>query len=390
MKRRKFLKTGALSLPMLMGLQHLQAASPSSMNWDQTLILLELKGGNDGLNTIIPYADGHYYDNRPSIAIAENEVLHLNDELGFHPALADFKDIWDEGDLAVILGLGYPEPNRSHFRSIDIWDSASDSSEFLSEGWVSQLLTREPEPENPVWVDGLILGGGDAGPLNSTLLRTLSMDTADSFLSGASDVPSLRENADLPVLNHLIQVQNTIFDSVGTLQNALAEGNEPVTEFPNTSLGRSFRQLAILLANGVRIPAVKISHGSFDTHSNQLGTQNNLLSQLNQALAAFRLAMIEIGMWNQVAIQTYAEFGRRVEGNASAGTDHGTAAPHFLMGGSVRGGFHGVQPSLTDLDGNGDLIFTTDFRALYASIASGFWKLEDPFDNRFQVMDLFT
>ena len=388
MERRNFLKISALSLPVSTVFSRLQASGARALNGDQTLVLLELKGGNDGLNMVVPYGDGSYYDIRGSFGIQEETLLHLNNQLGLHPSLELLRETWDQGELAIILGLGYPEANRSHFRSIEIWDSASDSNQYLSEGWVSQLLTGQVIPDS-VWVEGLVIGGGSMGPLSGTQLRTLSLNSVDSFLSGAREIPAVVDNPELGLVNHVIQVQNAVFDSVGTLESAMAQGNVPSTEFPNTPIGQSLKELALLLANGLQIPAVKVSHGSFDTHTQQAVTQSNLFSQLAEALSAFKSAMLEIGKWDKVAIQTYSEFGRRVEGNASGGTDHGTAAPHFLLGGAVSGGIFGEQPSLTKLDSNGDLQFTTDFRNLYASLAAGLWNIENPFNGSFGKLSLF-
>ena len=389
MKRRKFMKLSAMSLPVLVGLPRVEAGILNkNINWDRTLVLVELKGGNDGLNTIIPYSDGTYYEKRGNLAIPADTVIPLSQELGLHPALESLKPVWDEQNLAVILGLGYPEPNRSHFRSIDIWDSASDSNQYLSDGWISQMFEASAPPDTHL-ADGLVIGGGDMGPLEGPAMRNISLDTPEGFIEGAQDVSSLPEDSGLEVLNHLIHVQNTVFDSVGKLESAMGNGIVLETSFPNTALGQNLFQAASILANGVQVPVIKVSHGSFDTHNQQAGTHSNLLSQLSEALSAFKSALIEMDLWNQVTVMTYSEFGRRVEVNASNGTDHGTAAPHFLMGGMVKGGFYGEQPSLTDLD-NGDLKFTTDFRSVYSSLATSWWGMEHPFERKYPVLPFIS
>lgn len=219
--------------------------------------------------------------------------------------------------MAIISAVGYPQPNRSHFRSIDIWDTGASSKEYLREGWLARLLPHLPRSATAT-ADGATIGSG-AGPL---------------------------AGGDLNVI----------------------------------VIGRNLETAAKLIACHADIPVIKVSHGGFDTHANQQGNHDRLLGQLAEALAAFRNAMLETGMWFQIVVMTYSEFGRRPAENGSRGTDHGTAAPHIMIGGNIKGGLYGVQPSLVDLE-NGDLKFNVDFRSLYTTIARRWFGVSAEFLN---------
>lgn len=337
------------------------AASPRRL-----LVLVELKGGNDGLNTLVPFADPAYRRLRPRLAIAASDVLRLDDERGLHPSLEGLMPAWSAGELAVVQGLGYPGPNLSHFRSIEIWDTASRSDEYLDDGWLDRLFRRHPSPAGYA-ADGVVIGAADLGPLGGGGARTLSLANPEQFLRNAKLAkapPAAAANASLA---HVLRVERDIQQSADRLH----PGREFATAFPAGPFGAAVKTAAQLAANREGISALRLTLGGFDTHANQAGTHAALLRQLGEGLAALREALKEIGRWNESVIATYAEFGRRAAENQSGGTDHGTASAHFVLGGAVRGGWAGRAPDLERLDAGGNVAYTTDFRAYYAGLAQG-------------------
>ena len=340
------------------------------------LILVELKGGNDGLNTVIPYADPAYAAARPHLRIPADQVLRLDGHLGLHPSLAPLMPAWKAGDLGLVLGVGYPDPNRSHFRSIDIWNTGSGSHRYLDAGWVDHALARRPQPARRI-AEGIVVGRGGLGPLSGGDIRSLVLARPQQLIRQGGRLAAPTEATDNPALAHILQVEGELRHAADGLRTLLAAAPPvPAEAFPRGPFGQGLHTLARLVLAGVEAPAFKVSLPGFDTHVSQLPRQARLLKVLAEGLAAFRAALVQAGRWDRVVMLTYSEFGRRVAENASGGTDHGTAAPHFLLGGRVRGGFHGTQPSLTRLDGNGDLIHGVDYRAVYDTLASHFWGLE--------------
>jgi uncharacterized protein (DUF1501 family) len=369
--RRQFLQSltaGALTLYWPVA----RAAGPL---WDRTLLLLELNGGNDGLNTLVPYADSAYYAARPRLAIERGQVLQLSPLLGLHPALEPLWRDWQQGQLAVVPGVGYAQPNRSHFRSIEIWDTASNSEETLATGWLARLFERQAPPrERPA--DGIVIGR-NAAPLTGGQTRAVVMQDAGRFLRQAQHIESGAAAAPNPALAHILGVRSDVRQAAAQMGSRLDSSAALGTTFPQHRFGRDIETAARLIASGAHAPVIKLAHGSFDTHSNQRGTHERLLRELAEGLSAFRTEMQARGLWDRVLVMTYSEFGRRVAENGSQGTDHGTAAPQFLLGGRVKGGIYGSQPSLTQLDA-GDLRHTTDYRSLYVTAAQ-WWGLPGDF-----------
>lgn len=375
MKRRDFLKYAGLS-PLALMLPEVAAQTPEK-HWDRVLILLELRGGNDGLNTVIPYQDEQYYRLRPQIAVPRQNVVQLSEQLGFHPALEPLMPVWQARELAVVLGVGYPDPNRSHFRSIEIWDTASNSNETLPAGWLSRLFAKDKPPGTFV-ADGIVVGL-DPGPLYGPNVRTITMREPQQFLGRARQLQPAAVNTPNRALAHLLSVQNELAQAATRLQGTLtAAGPELESSFPSTPLGRQLQVVAQLLTSGTLTAVFKVSHSGFDTHNNQRAVHDHLLQDLAEALVAFRKAMQKANLWQRVAVMTYAEFGRRAAENGSAGTDHGTAAPHFFLGGRVRGGLYGQQPSLSNLM-DGDLRHVVDYRSMYTTVARRWWGITGDF-----------
>ncbi|GAB4376941.1 MAG: DUF1501 domain-containing protein [Kiloniellaceae bacterium] len=340
------------------------------------LVLVELNGGNDGLNTVIPYADPAYAAARPSLGITRDQVLHLDERLGLHPALAPLMPLWQAREMSIALGVGYERPNRSHFRSIEIWNSASAADETLADGWLHRVVSetgagRAPPPGfSP---QGIVLGGPE-GPLAGSALSPVVMrdprqlDAAVRLLDGDAAATAN------PALAHILATRARMHGAALEIAQRLRDAPTIATAFSTSALGRQFELAAGLIGAGVPASLYKLQHSGYDTHAQQAPRHAALLGELAAALTAFRAAMTAAGAWERVLVMTYAEFGRRVAENASGGSDHGSAAPHFLLGGRLAGGLYGEQPPLNDLEG-GDLRPRLDFRRLYASVAAGWLGL---------------
>lgn len=370
MHRREFLKLSGATPLVWLAPTAWGAARAENANWNRTLVLLELNGGNDGLNTVVPYADPRYYALRPRLAIARDAVLPLSDQSGFNPALETLMPAWQARELAIVQGVGYANPNRSHFRSIEIWETASNANETLNEGWLARLFSANPPPANHA-AHGVVLGQG-LGPLAGG--QALVLNNPQQFLRQAGQLTQAAHPAANPALAHLLAVRNDTYRAAGMLQEKLTGAATPGVDFPRTRLGKQLEFTATLIINRIPVAAIKASHGGFDTHGNQRATHDRLLRELAEALAAFREALRRHSLWDRTLLLTYSEFGRRAQENGSLGTDHGAAAPHFLLGGRVRGGFYGHPPSLTALV-DGDLVHQVDFRRLYLTAARNWWGL---------------
>lgn len=363
MKRRDFLQSAAA----VSVLAAMPATGRAAADYQKTLILVELKGGNDGLNTVIPYADPQYALLRPRIAIARDQVLQLDAATGLHPSLAPLMPLWQAGELAVVRGVGYPLGNLSHFRSIEIWDTASKSNEYLQQGWLARVFAQTPAPRSFV-ADAVVVGSPELGPFAGTGVRTVALTNTEQFLQQARlAVPA--GQASNPSLKHILRVEQDIVQAAAGLNTSHAFR----TVFPQTGFGNAVRTGAQVLASRAGVAALKLSLNGFDTHSGQPATHLRLLKDLADGLAALKAALVELGRWDSTLVVTYAEFGRRPRENNSAGTDHGTASSHFVLGARVKGGLYGEAPALNHLDGNGNLPFAVDFRDIYATLLERWW-----------------
>jgi uncharacterized protein (DUF1501 family) len=368
MDRRDFLRFSSL-IPFSGVLRLAHAATSPDVR--RMLVLVELKGGNDGLNTVVPYADPLYAKLRPRLAIERDQVVQLTERVGLHPSLAPLKSVWDAHQLAVVQGVGYPDPNLSHFRSIEIWDTASKSDEYLDDGWIARAFARSPRPASFA-ADGVVVGAGGMGPLAGRGARTLALTSPEQFLRNARLARPEPVAARNEALAHILRVEHDVRVSAERL-NA---GRGFEAAFPQGPFGNAAGTAAQLAANPAGIAVVRLSLGSFDTHANQKGVHAALLRQLGEGLASLRAALMEIGRWDSTTIATYAEFGRRARENESGGTDHGTASAHFVMGGTVKGGLYGAPPALDRLDGNGNLPHAVDFRGYYATFLERWWGID--------------
>ena len=365
--RRAFLKIASLAaFAGTAGLARAIASAPAR----KLLILVELKGGNDGLNTVVPFADPQYVRLRPRLAIARDQVVQLSESTGLHPSLAPLRPVWDARSLAIVQGVGYPQPNLSHFRSIEIWDTASKSDEYLDAGWLARAFAVSPSPASFA-ADGVVVGPNAMGPLAGPGTRAIALTNPEQFLRNARLTHSAGESRN-PALAHILRVERDVTVSAERLQAR----RKFAVEFPRSAFGNAANTAAQLAANEAGIAVVRLSLASFDTHANQQGTHANLLKQLGDGLAALRESLVEIGRWDSTLIATYAEFGRRPRENQSGGTDHGTASAHLVLGGAVKGGLYGAPPALDRLDGNGNLPFAVDFRSYYATFLSRWWGID--------------
>ncbi len=383
--RRRLLATAA-ALPLAAGLP---AAVGRAAEPPRVLILVELNGGNDGLNSVVPFADPSYALARPKLAIARDRVLQLDERLGLHPALAPLMTPWQAGELAIALGVGYARPNRSHFRSIEIWNSASAANETLQNGWLHRVLV-ETGGRAHFATQGIVLGG-PPGPLAGNAVTTVVMRDPRQLRQAARLLGGDSDTSDNPALGHILATRSRMQGAATQIDRRLQAATALKTAFPKSALGRQLRQAAALIAAEVEAPVIKLQQSGYDTHAQQAGRHAALLTELAEGLTAFRSALIEADAWRRCLVMTYAEFGRRATENASGGSDHGTAAPQFLLGGGVKGGLFGAQPPLDDLEG-GDLRHRLDFRRIYASVAQDWLGLPPAPDSlgRHRPLPLFA
>jgi len=347
----------------------LAIAGATTTAYRRLLVLVELKGGNDGLNTIVPFADPRYAQLRPRIGLRRDELLLLDERTGAHPSLAPLRPLWEGRELAIVQSVGYPQANLSHFRSIEIWDTASRSDQYLDDGWLGRAFAQTPVPADFA-ADGVIVGSSELGPMVGRQARAVALTGAEQF-QRQSKMAEVRAPSASGALGHLLKVEN----DVAAAGARLGGRRSFATSFPQGVFGDAVRTACQVVAQGNGVAALRLTLNGFDTHQNQPGTHANLLKQLAEGLAALRAGLVELGRWNDTLVMSYAEFGRRPQENQSNGTDHGTAAPHLVLGGRVVGGFYGAPPQLDRLDGNGNLPFAVDFRSLYATALERWWEM---------------
>ena len=340
------------------------------------LIMVTLYGGNDGLNTVVPYADPLYYSSRPDISYAADNVLKLDDQLGLNPAMTGIKTMWDQKKVAIVRGVGYPKPDRSHFTSMAIWQSGAPITK-LNSGWLGRWVeSQEVDPMLAISLGSVLpplLAGekrsGSALPLGGLVIPTGTFAKDCQKLAKAASSDNKLMAAAATSMRTLFSVSNTITpvlkmpapvaDDLPTVNGGNAGGD--------SNLAQQLDVVAKLIAAGSPTRVWSVSLGGFDTHANEANAQSQLLSTVSAALTRFASQMKNTPRGKDIVTMVYSEFGRRVKGNASQGTDHGTAGPVFLIGDRVKGGFYGEQPSLSKLI-NGDLAVTSDFRDIYAAV----------------------
>jgi uncharacterized protein (DUF1501 family) len=406
--RRDFLKRSmavvslGLSVPAVFARAAVAARAESSAGAGRTLVVVQLAGGIDGLNTVVPYADGRYRDLRPELAIAETDVLPLDDRLAFNPALASLKGLYDEGKVAVVEGVGYPNPTFSHFKAMDIWQSA-DPQGNAREGWLGSYFDHLSDAGGHP-LAGLSVGRALPSAFESTKTTVPSVESLETFALQAPTAVADKRQGSLVQLYDSYRPETTPFAALldDTLDSALSsardlgaahEAYKPSVTYPESSLASGLQLLAELIDSGEQTP-LRVGHvmlSGFDTHTQQDARLAPLLQQTSEALTAFWRDIEAHGHGDDVVVMTWSEFGRRVPENAQNGTDHGSAGPMFLLGNKVKGGIHGEPPSLTDLD-DANLRFTVDFRSVYASVLESWLEAsaKDVLGQAFEPLDLFA
>lgn len=364
--------------------QAARAAGPGRSPDERFVIVIQLSGGNDGLNTVVPHRDPAYRAARPTLRIDSSDVLTINSELGFHPACRGLADLIEQDHLSIINGVGYEQPNRSHFESMDIWHSCHRKENRGPDGWLGRAfdLNRNLEATDP---PGLFLG---ANKLPAALVardtRVPSIDSPEQFkLQGADaqllaqtlQAPNQMQSADDDLASFLAQSTTSAVEVSEKIAEALANAKTSAA-YPTTPLGSKLNTIARFIESGFHTKVYYVELDGFDTHSQQSEAHRALLAQWSDAVAALTTDLEQMGRLDDALVLSFSEFGRRVAENASEGTDHGAAAPVFLAGGRVAGGVIGEIPSLENLD-DGDLRYHTDFRRVYSTVL-GQWLGWDP------------
>jgi uncharacterized protein (DUF1501 family) len=417
--RRKFLRTSMLgaaatwTLPVFLEKTFFALDALAADTLTQTvtgkdgtiLVVLQMAGGNDGLNMIVPFADDGYHRARPQLSLPVDQILKIDNYVGLNPKLAGLKSFYDEGHVAIVQGVGYPNPNRSHFRSTEIWQTASDADRTMSEGWLGRYFDSccagadptvgvaigEETPQafaakNPTGVTfsrpeqfRFRPSEPDGGRMSAEemLFRQLNEAAGGEEAVAAPDGASVgaingKTKSDLSTLDFL---QRTALDAQLSSDKilAIARKSKSTVTYPQGQLAASLNIIARMIGGGLPTRVYYANQGGFDTHAGQINAHQRLMTEFNDAVAAFVSDLKQQGNFERVLLMTFSEFGRRVQENANGGTDHGAAAPMFVLGGAIKPGLFGKCPSLTDLD-HGDLKFNTDFRSVYGTVLDRWLK----------------
>lgn len=382
-KRKEFIQIGSLATASLMVPKFLKAFEGKSMvlPGNKVIVILQLSGGNDGLNTVIPFRNDLYYKARPKLGIAKDKALSVTDEAGLHPALKGFKELYDDGSLAILNSVGYPNPDRSHFRSMDIWHTASQSHEYWTNGWVGRYLDAQcngcDKPTQAIELDdvlSLALKGEDIKGIAVKDPRRLYGTANEKFFRDV--MKNHKDEAGEQPVDYLYKTMAETLSSADYIfqQSRMHPTN---AEYPKTELGNSLKTIASLIYSEINTKVYYVSLGSFDTHINQDAQQQRLFTEMNDAVKAFVKDLKQQHRFEDVMLFTFSEFGRRVNQNASNGTDHGTANNMFLVSGGLKQkGVLNPLPDLSDLN-EGDLKYNVDFKNVYATILKKWLNADD-------------
>lgn len=380
-KRRDFIQLGSLATASVMMPKFLKAFEGRSMvpPGNKVLVVIQFSGGNDGLNTVIPVRNDIYYRQRPNLGIEKNASLLINDEVGLHPALSGFRDLYNDGALGIMNDVGYPNPDRSHFRSMDIWQSGSSSDQYIYTGWLGRYLDAQcngcDKPTQAIEVDDILSlalkGENNKGLAVKDPRRLYNTSHEKYFKEISADHQKGEETVDYlyKTMSETLSSADYIFQ-----QSKLHPSSET---YPSTELGKNLKTIASLILSDINTKVYYVSLGSFDTHVNQENQQKRLFTELNGAVSAFVKDLKTNNRFQDVMIMTFSEFGRRVSQNASGGTDHGTANNmFFLSGGLKEKGLLNPMADLNDLN-EGDLKYKVDFKNVYATVLNKWLGADD-------------
>lgn len=382
-KRKEFIQVGSLATASLMVPKFLKAFEAPQMvlPGNKVVVILQLSGGNDGLNTVIPVRNDLYYKARPKLGIQRDKTAQVTDEVGFHPALKGFRDLYDDGGLAVLNNVGYPNPDRSHFRSMDIWHTASQSNEYWTNGWVGRYLDAQckgcDKPTQAIEMDdvlSLALKGENIKGIAVKDPRRLYGTANEKFFRDV--MKNHRDETGEQPVDYLYK---TLSETLSSADYIFRQSRMHPTSatYPKTELGNSLKTIASLIFSEINTKVYYVSLGSFDTHINQDNQQTRLFTEMNDAVTAFVKDLKSQHRFEDVMLFTFSEFGRRVAQNASSGTDHGTANNMFLISGGLKQkGMLNKMPDLADLN-EGDLKYNIDFKNVYATILNKWLGADD-------------
>ncbi|OAI45875.1 hypothetical protein AYO44_02445 [Planctomycetaceae bacterium SCGC AG-212-F19] len=401
--RRDFLKTSmvawGLTVPGFVCRTALAAPSADNAGAKDTiLVVVQLTGGNDGLNTVIPLDDPLYTKYRPTLKIGKDQLKKLDDNVGLHPQLGELAKLHDDQALGVIQGVGYPNPNQSHFRSMDIWQAAS-TAETLTEGWIGKALKALPQAasfhlaanneSSPLALTGAPVRVPSITSLADFQLKTIDGNTAGKGERSLIEAVSQPGTGNPGLLDFVRRTAVNTYESSKRLQE-IAKNYQPKVNYPPFALANRLKLAAQLIAADLGARLFYVSIDGFDTHANQAAAHPQLLLEVANSISAFYKDMAAQGHKDRIAIMTFSEFGRRAKENGSRGTDHGSAAPMFLVGGKVKPGVIGAHPNLEKLE-DGNLKHHTDFRQVYASVLDQWLgvRSKDVLGQEYKALDLF-
>lgn len=388
-QRRSFLKLSALATASLFVPKFLNAmGQPDNKlvpKGNKVLVVLQLSGGNDGLNTVIPIGNDIYYKSRPTLGFTSDKVLKLTDEVGLHPDLNILKCLYDEGNLGILNSVGYPEPDRSHFRSMDIWQSASNSKEIIQSGWIGRYLD-EVCKDCKMPIQAIEMDDTLSLALRGEVQKAIALNNPQQLYNNSKDPMLASFTAAHARTSHDMEHENPVdylYKTMSSTQNSAdyifekSKLGSTSTIYPKSQLGKSLKTIASLIFADVDTQIYYVSIGSFDTHVNQQAKQSQLFRQMDEAIEAFTNDLKQNNRFDDVLLFTFSEFGRRVAQNASDGTDHGTANSMFFVGGGLKEkGLLNAIPNLSDLD-NGDIKYQVDFKSVYATLLKNWLNADD-------------
>ena len=393
LKRKEFLQIGSLASASLMMPKFLKAFEKGAIvpPGNKVMVVLQFSGGNDGLNTVIPISNDIYYKSRPGLGIGKDKALRLTDDAGLNPALPFLKQLFDEGSMGIMNNVGYPNPDRSHFRSMDIWQSASDSNQYLTTGWLGRYLDAQcggcDKPTQALEIDdvlSLALKGDDLKGLALKDPKKLFTTSNERYFKEINATHDHEEAA----VDYLYKTLSETLSSADYIYEQSRRHPSSQT-YPGTELGRNLKTISSLIMSDINTKVYYVSLGSFDTHVNQETQQKRLFTELNDAMSAFVSDLKSNNRFQDVVVMTFSEFGRRVAQNASGGTDHGTANNMFFIGGGLKQkGLINAMPNLTDLN-EGDLKHTVDFKSVYATMLHNWLDADDEkiLGKKFELMN---